>query len=122
MRSYKKYLNLGRPERPDYLTEYTLQLGGHIKYLLNDWVCFWRHLRKISNTSLNKYELMYVYDFFGEDHVLFHTDFPYDVEQGGIKLREGIKAIDSMDIPESSKKKIYEGYARKLLHFLKTKD
>jgi aminocarboxymuconate-semialdehyde decarboxylase len=69
-----------------------------------------------TGTGLNRYELMCVYDFFGEDHVLFGTDFPYDVEQGAIKLREGIKAIDSMDIPESSKKKIYEGNARNLLH------
>jgi aminocarboxymuconate-semialdehyde decarboxylase len=67
-------------------------------------------------TGGNKYELMCVYDFFREDHVLFGTDFPYDVEQGALKLRVGIKAIENMDIPESSKKKIFEDNARDLLH------
>ena len=54
--------------------------------------------------------------FFGEDHVLFGTDMPYDVENGGVSIRETIKAIDRMKISDSTKDKIYEGNARKLLH------
>jgi aminocarboxymuconate-semialdehyde decarboxylase len=54
--------------------------------------------------------------FFGEDHLLFGTDMPYDIENGGVAIRETIKAIEGMNIPESSKKKIYEGNARNLLH------
>ena len=54
--------------------------------------------------------------FFGEDHVLFGTDMPFDVESGGVSIRETIKAIDNMKVPESTKKKIYEGNARRLLH------
>jgi predicted TIM-barrel fold metal-dependent hydrolase len=56
------------------------------------------------------------YDFFGEDHLLFGTDMPYDIENGAMAIRETIKAIEGMNIPESSKKKIYEGNARNLLH------
>jgi aminocarboxymuconate-semialdehyde decarboxylase len=56
------------------------------------------------------------YDFFGEDHLLFGTDMPYDIENGAIAIRETIETIEGMNIPESSKKKIYEGNARKLLH------
>jgi hypothetical protein len=41
---------------------------------------------------------------------------PYDIENGGVAIRETIKAIEGMNIPESSKKKIYEGNARCLLH------
>ena len=56
------------------------------------------------------------YDFFGEDHLLFGSDMPYDVGNGAIAIRQTIEAIEGMNIPESSKKKIYEGNARNLLH------
>jgi len=60
--------------------------------------------------------LMCAYDFFGEDHLLFGSDMPYDVGNGAIAIRQTIEAIEGMNIPESSKKKIYEGNARNLLH------
>jgi uncharacterized protein len=53
--------------------------------------------------------------FFGEDHVLFGTDMPYDVENGGASIREAVKAIDGMKISDKTRKKIYEGNARRLL-------
>ena len=37
--------------------------------------------------------------FFGEDHILFGTDMPFDVENGGISIRETIRAIDNMKHP-----------------------
>ncbi len=55
------------------------------------------------------------YDFFGAEHVLFGTDFPFDAERGHRHLRETIRSIEEMDIPASDKKKIYEDNARKLL-------
>ena len=54
--------------------------------------------------------------FFGEDHLLFGTDMPFDVENGGVCLRETIGAIEKMVLPETTKQKIYEGNARRLLH------
>ena len=60
--------------------------------------------------------LMCAYQFFGEDHLLFGTDMPHDVENGAIAIRKTIEAIEDMNIPESSKKKIFEGNARNLLH------
>ena len=56
------------------------------------------------------------YDFFGEDRLLFGTDMPYDIENGAAGLRQTIEAIEAMNLPEPSKKKIYEGNARRLLH------
>lgn len=71
-----------------------------------------------NDTALNgcTSALMCGYDFFGEDRLLFGSDMPYDVENGAIAIRQTIKAIEGMNIPESSKKKIYEGNARNLLH------
>jgi len=60
--------------------------------------------------------LMCGYDFFGEDHLLFGSDMPYDVENGAIAIRQTIEAIEGMNIPGSSKKKIYEANAKNLLH------
>ena len=54
--------------------------------------------------------------FFGEDHILFGTDMPYDVENGGVSIRETINGIEKMNLSEATKKKIYEGNARRLLH------
>jgi predicted TIM-barrel fold metal-dependent hydrolase len=53
--------------------------------------------------------------FFGEDRLLFGTDMPYDVENGSISIRETIKGIEKMSLPETTKQKIYEGNARRLL-------
>lgn len=55
-------------------------------------------------------------DFLGEDHLLFGTDMPYDIENGSVSIRKTIEAIDSLGLPESSRQKIYEGNARRLLH------
>ena len=59
--------------------------------------------------------LMCGYAFFGADHILFGTDFPYDAQLGDIFLRQGIAAVKQMDIPDPEKKKIFEENARELL-------
>jgi hypothetical protein len=41
---------------------------------------------------------------------------PFDIGNGAFSMRETIAAIEGMDIPLLSKKKIYEENARKLLH------
>ena len=53
--------------------------------------------------------------FFGADQVVFASDFPFDPEKGTFNIRETIRDIDSLDIPEVDRKKIYEGNARRLL-------
>ena len=54
--------------------------------------------------------------FFGEDHIVFGSDMPYDVENGGVSIREAISGIENMGLSETTKRKIYEGNARRLLH------
>ncbi len=58
--------------------------------------------------------LMCGYAFFGADRMLFGTDFPYDAQLGDIFIRQGIAAIEEMNISDSEKKKIFEGNAREL--------
>ncbi len=54
-------------------------------------------------------------EFFGEDRILFGTDLPYDVGNGRLSVRQTIDAIEHMGISASTKQKIYEGNARRLL-------
>lgn len=55
------------------------------------------------------------YDFFGAGHLLFGTDMPYDSQIGYRYVRETIRSIEEMDIPEFEKKKIFEDNARKII-------
>ncbi len=59
--------------------------------------------------------LMCGYSFFGAGHLLFGTDMPYDTEHGHRHIRETIRSVEQMDIPDSDRKKIFEDNARKLL-------
>jgi predicted TIM-barrel fold metal-dependent hydrolase len=53
--------------------------------------------------------------FFGADHVLFGTDFPFDPEHGPGFIRDTIAAMERMRASAEDKAKIYEGNARRLL-------
>ena len=54
-------------------------------------------------------------DFFGADHVVFATDFPYGPELGMVFLRENMKSVNEVDIPEADRDGIYFGNALRLL-------
>jgi aminocarboxymuconate-semialdehyde decarboxylase len=54
-------------------------------------------------------------DFFGADHVVFASDSPFDPEAGPMYIRETIKILDSLDISEEDRAKIYYQNAVDLL-------
>ncbi|MEO3999526.1 amidohydrolase family protein [Mesorhizobium sp. CAU 1732] len=54
-------------------------------------------------------------EFFGEDRILFASDAPFDPEGGPMYIRETIKILDSLDVSEEVRAKIYNGNATKLL-------
>ncbi len=53
--------------------------------------------------------------FFGADRTLFASDMPFDPEKGPGFVRETIRCLEEMRIPDEERCKIYEGNARKLL-------
>jgi uncharacterized protein len=53
--------------------------------------------------------------FFGADHVVFASDCPFDPEGGPMFIREGIRSVEDLNLPEGDKRKIYFGNAMKLL-------
>ena len=59
--------------------------------------------------------LMCSHDFFGTEHMLFGTDYPYDQEGGDSYIRLTINAVHGMGISADDKEKIFEGNARRIL-------
>ncbi len=59
--------------------------------------------------------LMLARSFFGTDHLLFGTDFPFAGHDGERVVRQTIDAIERMDIGDIEKKMIFEDNARKLI-------
>jgi predicted TIM-barrel fold metal-dependent hydrolase len=53
--------------------------------------------------------------FFGADRVVFASDCPFDPEGGPMYIREGIRSIEELGLPEGDKRKIYFGNAMGLL-------
>jgi len=51
--------------------------------------------------------------FFGADRVVFASDCPFDPEGGPMFIREGIRSIESLNLPEGDKRKIYFGNAQR---------
>lgn len=53
--------------------------------------------------------------FFGAERVVFASDCPFDPEGGPMFIREGIRSIEELGLPEGDKRKIYFGNALGLL-------
>ena len=54
-------------------------------------------------------------DFFGADKVVFASDSPFDPEGGTMYIRETIRILDELEIPEADRQKIYRDNAIALL-------
>ena len=59
--------------------------------------------------------LMNGYAFFGVEHLLFGTDFPFDDASGDTFTRDTIAAVQRMNIPAADMDSIFLGNARRLL-------
>ena len=59
--------------------------------------------------------LMCGYTFFGAEHMLFGTDYPYDLEGGDKYISRTIDAVYRMDISDADKEMIFEGNAKRIL-------
>jgi len=58
------------------------------------------------------------YAFFGPDHLLFGSDYPYPggAEKGDLALGKMIESVERMSVPEGIKQKIFSKNAENLLH------
>ena len=53
-------------------------------------------------------------EFFGIDNIVFASDAPFDPEKGPMYIRETIKVIDSLDISDEERSRIYRDNALRL--------
>jgi len=53
--------------------------------------------------------------FFGTERMLFGTDYPFSPEKGEVYLRDNLRIVKEMDLPQEDKEKILGGNALKLL-------
>ena len=62
--------------------------------------------------------LMCGYAFFGPDHMLFASDYPYPggAEKGDLALAKEIRAVEMMDVPDEEKNKIFWENAEQILN------
>jgi predicted TIM-barrel fold metal-dependent hydrolase len=59
--------------------------------------------------------------FFGPDRTLFASDAPFDPEKGPMFIRETIKVIESLELSEADRAKVFHGNAERLLKLAKEK-
>jgi aminocarboxymuconate-semialdehyde decarboxylase len=92
-----------------------MRLGAKVKQRLTKPVIEYYRMFYADTAVHSKIAIRCGYEFFGPEHILFGTDMPYDNELGFRFVRQGVEAIEQMDIPDTDKKKIFEDNARKLL-------
>ena len=59
--------------------------------------------------------ILHALEFFGEDKIVFASDAPFDPEGGPFYIRETVNILDNLDISVTTRKKIYQDNAAKLL-------
>ena len=62
----------------------------------------------------SKAGMMCGFSFFGPDHILFSTDYPFGPDHGERWVRDTVKAMKELAINDEDKEKIFEKNARKL--------
>jgi predicted TIM-barrel fold metal-dependent hydrolase len=92
-----------------------MRLGAKVKQRLTKPVIEYYRMFYADTAVHSKIAIRCGYEFFGPEHILFGTDMPYDNELGFRFVRQGVEAIEQMDIPDTEKKKIFADNARKLL-------
>jgi len=60
--------------------------------------------------------------FFGPGRTLFASDAPFDPEKGPMFIRETIKVIESLDLSEADRAKVFHGNAERLLRLPASED
>jgi predicted TIM-barrel fold metal-dependent hydrolase len=59
--------------------------------------------------------LMCGFDYFGPEKIVFGTDYPYDMDNGDLFIKDTIEAVYKMDITEADKQRIFEENAKRIM-------
>ena len=89
-------------------------LGAVLKALKKPHLDYFKDFYADTATFGSKKAIEHAVEFFGEEHVLFASDAPFDPEGGPLYIRQTIAIIDSLE-DEALKHKIYQDNAVRLL-------
>jgi predicted TIM-barrel fold metal-dependent hydrolase len=89
-----------------------MYLGSSLRKPISE---YWRNI--YGDTAVDGTRAAYAcgYEFFGQDRMLFGTDYPYGLEEGEDFIRENLAGICEMTVSDEIREKILSGNARKLL-------
>lgn len=90
-------------------------LTGVLKSLKRPHLDYFREFYADTASFGSSKAIEHAIQFFGEDRVVFASDAPFDPEGGPMYIRETIRVIDSLDISDELRRKIYQDNAVKLL-------
>jgi len=83
-----------------------------MKHLAKPPIEYFRGFYADTATGITTSGLMCAHSFFGAEHMLFGTDFPFSPPE---IYPDTINFIEGMSIPDEEREKIFEGNARRLL-------
>jgi predicted TIM-barrel fold metal-dependent hydrolase len=90
-------------------------LGKILKELKRPHLAYFKDFYADTATFGSRRAIEHAIEFFGEDRVLFASDAPFDPEGGPMYIRETIKILDTLDVSEDVRRKLYQDNAVKLL-------
>ena len=102
--------------RKIYNSEDTSIKPEHVEKLSKPPIEYFRKFYADTAISGSTPALICAHAFFGTDHLLFGADYPYGAEHGELKLRQTINSINSMDVPQSDKERIFKKNSERILH------
>ena len=91
------------------------QYGGVLKSLKGRPIDYFRRIHADTAVGGSAGTMRCGIDFFGPDRVLFASDCPFDPEGGPGFIREGMRALASLELPPDTQVKIQSGNACALL-------
>jgi aminocarboxymuconate-semialdehyde decarboxylase len=90
-------------------------LGEILKELKRPHLDYFKDFYADTATFGSRRAIEHAIEFFGEDHVLFASDAPFDPEGGPMYIRETMRILDSLDVSDEVRRKLYQDNAVKLL-------
>ena len=91
------------------------ELGAENPFQIKRPVDYFKMFYADTATNGGMAEIECGHAFFGAEHILFSTDYPYDRESGDKFIRRTIDAVHRMNISDDDKRLIFEGNARRIL-------
>lgn len=90
-------------------------LGAVLRRLKRPHLAYFRDFYADTASFGSRKAIEHAIEFFGEDRVLFASDAPFDPEGGPMYIRETIRILDALEVPDAVRRKIYAENAMRLL-------